>query len=91
MTEVCEAEQNWRGKSRQTGFVVSTTPSLALFISLFTKEKPFFDRPNYPSTQVFHYKISVKKKSRKEIRFDKQKLFRNSNPIRRLGVARKPV
>ena len=71
MTEVCEAEQNWRGKSRQT----STTPSLAQFISFFTKEKLSFDRPNYTSAQVFHFKISVKKKSRKEIRFDKPNLW----------------
>ena len=72
-------------------FVVSTTPSLAQFISLFAKEKSFFDCPNYTSTQVFHFKISVKKKSRKEIGFDKQNCFRKFNPIRHLRVVRKPV
>ena len=61
MTEVCEAEQNWRGKSRQT----STTPSLAQFISLFTKEKLSFDCPNYISALVFHFNISVKKAEKK--------------------------
>ena len=55
-------------------FVVSTTPSLAQFISLFTTgKKSSLDRPKYTSIQVFHFKISVEKKRRKEIRFDKQK------------------
>ena len=53
-------------------FVVLIMPSLAQFISLFTMGK---DRPNYTSVQVFHFKISVKKKCKKEIRFDKQKFF----------------
>ena len=57
-------------------FVVSTTPSLAQFISLFTTgKKSSFDRLNYRSIQVFHFEISVKKKRRKEIPFDKQKFF----------------
>ena len=57
-------------------FVVSTTPSLAQFISLFTTgKKSYFDRLNYRSIQVFHFHISVKKKRRKEIPFDKQKFF----------------
>ena len=63
------------GEQGKLVFVVSSKPSLAQFISLFTKEKSSFDRPNYTSTQVVHLKISVKKKGRKEIRFDKQKLF----------------
>ena len=54
-------------------FVVSTKPSLAQFISLFTTGKiSSFDRPNYRSIQVFHLKTSVETKRRKEIRFDKQ-------------------
>ena len=57
-------------------FVVSTTLSLAQFISLFTTgKKSSLDPPNYTSIQVFHFKISVKKKRKKEIRFDKQKFF----------------
>ena len=57
-------------------FVVSTTLSLAQFISLFTTgKKSSLDLPNYTSIQVFHFKISVKKKRKKEIRFDKQKFF----------------
>ena len=62
------------GEHGKLVFVVWTKPSLAQFISLFTTERSPFDRPNYTLTQGFHfnYKISVKKKRRKEIRFDKQ-------------------
>ena len=57
-------------------FVVSTTPSLPQFISLFTTgQKSSFDRLNYRSIQVFHFEVSVKKKRTKEISFDKQKFF----------------
>ena len=56
--------------------MVSTKPSLAQFTSLFTTgKKSSFNRPNYTSIQVFHFKISVKKKHRKKIRFDKQNFF----------------
>ena len=62
------------GEEGKLVFVVSTTPSLAQFISLFTTgKKSSFDRLNYRSIQVFHFKISVKKKSRKEIPIDKQR------------------
>ena len=44
--------------------------------SLIQREKKSpLGRPNYTSIQVFYFKISVKKKRRKEIRFEKQKLF----------------
>ena len=57
-------------------FVVLTMPSLAQFISLFTTgKKSSFDRLNYRSIQLFHFKISVKKKRRKEIPIDKQIFF----------------
>ena len=56
------------GEEGKLVFVVLTKPSLAQFISLFTMgEKLSFDRPTNTSIQVFHFKISVKKKSRKEI------------------------
>ena len=62
------------GEEGKLVFVVSTTPSLAQFISLFTTgKKSSFDRLNYRS--IFHFKISVKKKSRKEIPIDKQNYF----------------
>ena len=38
-------------------------------------KKLSFDCPNYTSIQVFQFKISVKKKRRKEIRFGTQNLF----------------
>ena len=80
------------GEQGKLVFVVSSKPSLAPFIPLFTTgKKSSFDRANYITIQVFHFKISVKKKRRKEICFDKQFFFRNFNPIRRLRVARKPV
>ena len=76
------------GEQGKLVFVVSTTPSLAQFISLFTTRK---NRPNYTSIQVFHFTISVEKKRKKEIRFDKQFFFfRSFNPIRPFGVARTP-
>ena len=68
-------------------FVVSTTPSPVQFISLFTTGKQSsFDRLNYRSIQVFHFKISVKTKRRKEIPIDKQNFC-----ALRLRVARKPA
>ena len=60
------------GEQGNLVFVVSTKPSVAQFILLFTTgKKSSFDRRNNRSIQVFHFKISVKKKQRKEIRFDK--------------------
>ena len=64
------------GEEGKLVFVVSTTPSLAQFISLFTTgKKSSFDHLNYRSIQVFHFKISVRKKRRKEILIDKQNFF----------------
>ena len=57
-------------------FLVSITPSLAQFVSLFTTgKKSSLHRPSYTSIQVFHFKICVKKKGKKEIRFDCQIFF----------------
>ena len=64
------------GEQCKLFLLVSTKPSLVQFISLFTTGKnSSFDRPNYRSIQVLHFKISFKTKRRKEIRFDKQELF----------------
>ena len=52
-------------------FLVSITPSLSQFISLFTTgKKSSLDRPSHTSIQVFHFKICAKKKGKKEIRLD---------------------
>ena len=60
------------GEKGKLVFLVSTTPSLSQCISLFTtRKKSSLDRPSYTSIQVFQFKISVKKKGKKEIRFDK--------------------
>ena len=63
----------------------------AIYFTFHDGKKTSFDRPNHTSNQVFHFKISVKIKRRKQIRFDKQMFFRNFNPIGRLRVVRKPV
>ena len=47
----------------------------AIYFTFHNGKKSSFDRPNYTSIQGFHFKISVKKKRRKEIRFDKHKFF----------------
>ena len=60
------------GEQGKLVFVVSITPSLAQFISLFTTGK---NRLNYRSIQIFHFEISVKKKRRKENPIDKEKFF----------------
>ena len=53
--------------------MVSTTG--AIYFTFHNGKKSSFDRPNYTSIQVFQFKIPVKKKRRKEIRFDKQNFF----------------
>ena len=82
VTEVCEAERNWRGKSSQLigqqqenkanwfffGFDHAITG--AIFFTFHNGKKSSLDRPSYTSIQVFHFKICVKKKGKKEIRFD---------------------
>ena len=64
------------GEQGKLVFVVLTKPSQAQFISLFTKGKQIvFRLSNHTSIQVFHFKISVKTKRRKQICFDKQFFF----------------
>ena len=74
--EILLTDWSTAGEQGKLVFVVSTKPSLAQFISLFTTGKKLsFDGPSYTSIQIFHFKISVKKKRRKGIRFDKQNFF----------------
>ena len=47
----------------------------AIDFTFHNGKKSSLDCPNCTSIQVFYFKISVKKKCRKEIRFDKQKFF----------------
>ena len=91
--EVQLTDLSTAGEQGKLVFVVSTTPPLSQFISLLTTgKKSSLDRPSYTSIQVFHLKICVKKKGKKEIRFDQQTFFfRNFNPIHRLRVAGKPI
>jgi len=61
-------------RTRQTGFCdFDQAITGAIYFTFHNGKKSAFDRPNYTSIQVFSFKISVKKKRRKEIRFDKQK------------------
>ena len=64
------------GEQGKLVFVVSTEPSLAQFISLFTTGKNRLSTVQVKHQLFnFHFNIFVKKKRRKEIRFDKQKCF----------------
>ena len=47
----------------------------AIYFTFHDGKKSSFDRSNYRSIQLLHFKISVKTKRRKKIRFDKQELF----------------
>ena len=86
---------NWlvnSSRTRQTGFRgFDHAITGAIYFTFHNGKKSSFDRLNYRSIQVFHFEISVKKKCRKEIPFDKQKFFCRLNQIRRLRVARKPA
>lgn len=53
------------------------------------EKKLSFDRPNYTSIQVFHFKSSVKKNAPKKFVLTNNNFF--CNPNHRLRVARKPV
>ena len=62
-------------RTRQTVFCSFDQAVTGTIYFTIHGKKSSFDRPNYTSIQVFHFKISVKKKRRREIRFDKQKFF----------------
>ena len=70
---------NWLVNSRrkrQTGFCrFDHAITGTIYFTLHNGKKSSLDRPNYTSIQVFHFKISVKKKRKKEIRFEKQNFF----------------
>ena len=67
-------------RTRQTGFCgFDYAITGAIYFTFHNGKKSSLDRLNNTSIQVFHFKISVKKKRKKEIRFDKQKFFRNFN------------
>ena len=77
-------------RTRQTGFCgFDQAITGAIYFTFNNGKKYSFDRPNYTSIQVFHFNISLKKKPRKEVRFDKQNFFRNFNPILRFARCEK--
>ena len=44
--------------------------TVAIYFTFHNGKKSSLDRPSYTSIQVFYFKISVKKKGKKEIRFN---------------------
>ena len=70
-----EIQLNGR-RTRQTrfcGFDHAITGGM--YFTFHNGKKSSLDRPSYTSIQVFQLKISVKKKGKKEIHFDKQKFY----------------
>ena len=64
------------GEQGKLVFVLSTMLIIgAIYFAFHNGKKSSLDRPNYTSIQVFHFKIPVKKKRRKEILFDKLNFF----------------
>ena len=58
-------------KTRETGFCgLDHAITVALYFTFHNGKKSSLDRPSYISIQVFHCKIYVKKKGKKEIGFD---------------------
>ena len=47
----------------------------AMYFTFHSGKKSSLDRRSYTSVQVFQFEISVKKKGKKEIRFDLQNFF----------------
>ena len=95
-TELAQENQlnDWStaGEQGKLVLVVLTKPSLAQFIALFTTGKNRLSIvQNYRSIQLFHIKISVKKKVEKKLVLTSKNFCPNFNPIRRLRVARKLV
>ena len=66
-------------KTRQTVFfffcAFDQAITGAIYFTFHNGKKSSFDRPNYISIQAFHFKISVKKKRRKEIPEDRDKVW----------------
>ena len=73
-------------------FVVSTTPSLAQCILLFTtgKNRLWIVQVTHQS-KFFSLRFLSRKKVKKKFVLTNKNFFRNFNPIRRLRVVRKPV
>ena len=60
----------------QTGFCgFDQAIAGAIYFTFHVGKKSSFDRPSDASIQVFYFKISIKTKCRKQIRFDKKKFF----------------
>ena len=80
------------GEQGKLVFVVSTTPSLAQFISLFTtgKNRLWIVQITH-QFKFFTLRFLSRKNVEKKFVLRNKSFFRNFNPIRPLRVARKPV
>ena len=78
------------GEQLKLVFVVSTKPSLAKFISLFTREKNRLSIVQITYTGNFFTLRFLSRKNVEKKFVVTNNFFRNFNPIRLLRVARKP-
>ena len=80
------------GEEGKLVFVVSTEPSLAQFISLFTTGKNRLSIVQITHQfKFFTLRFLSRKNAKKKFVLTKKNFSRNFNPIRRLRVARKPA
>ena len=70
-TELARKIQPTDWSTRQTGFCsFDHAITGAIYFTFHNGKKSSLDRPSYTSIQVLQFKIYVKKKGKKEIRFD---------------------
>ena len=89
--EIPLTDRSTAGEQGKLVFVVSSRPSLAQFISLFTTGKDRLSIVQLTDQfKFFTLRFLSRKKRRKEIGFGKQIFFRIFNPIRRFRVVSNP-
>ena len=74
--EIQRSDWSTAGERGKLVFAVSITPSLAQFISIFTRgKKSSFDRPNYRSVQVFHFTVRFLSRNNVEKKFKQKSIL----------------
>ena len=90
--EIQPTDWSTAGEQGKLVFVVSTKPSPAKFISLFTTGKNRLSIVQITRQfKFFNLRYLSRKNVEKKFVLTNKIFFRNFNPIRRLRVARKPV
>ena len=80
------------GEQGKLVLLISTKPSLAQYISLFTTEKNRLSIIQITHQfKIFTLRFLSRQNVENKFVFTNKIFFRNFNPIRRLRVARKPV